>query len=533
MNAFQRSANYSVSYAHHGYLSVLSADGSKLEYPIYLGASGSDDEVYDLALDSAGNVWVSGSTSSSDFPIKSPILPKRGSYSVFVAKFSPVVVPPPLIQITRLGSTVTITWPASASGFVLESADSLISATWVPVTATPVTSGDQQGIQLAIEGRASLFRLHKPKNGSDRRSGETLCTTARQSQGKFQAFPEWHIRSSRCSIQSRHMVTLMCSKDRQEVETLKTTLFRAGIRSEIRSNPLAYAMGITRLEIVVQERDLIRASKVRQQLDLVGSAEDAAGSPGGNGRTNGLVGGEEAELVVETEALPLPPTEPLRIRTAVSEPGGGFAQATALLEKEFEELIAREGQLVDRSRSLEEKVKTLDESLAQASADLAREVSKCSSAEKKLAEACEARASLQKEMQALELRVKASERALAASQTRFASQTQEANVQLARIADLTKEVSSRDTQLESVAKSLAATRAGMEQEKSLRLAVEQKCGELAAVRKSLESQLAQQVQQREQLLSEQRDEHEQVQACVGKVNNLRSRLRARLAEKQG
>jgi len=331
----------------------------------------------------------------------------------------------------------------------------------------------------------------------------------------------------------------MCSKDRQEVETLKSTLFRAGIRSEIRSNPLAYAMGITRLEIVVHERDFLRASKVRQQLEPAGDTGDAAGSPGAGRRTDGFGAVAEAELVLEAEPRPCPPVEARRVaspgpapQTGKAEPEGDFARVTALLEKEVEELIAREGQLVDRCRSLDEKLKTLDKSLAQATVDLAREASNRSGAEKKLAEVSEARASLQKDLQALEARFKASEQALTASQARLEGQARETNVQLARIADLTKALSSRDAELERMSESLAAARAGTEQEKSLRMAAEHKSVELAAARKSLESQLAQQAQQKEQLLSERRDEHEQVQACVGKVNDLRSRLRARLAEKQ-
>src|ERR1035438_3490146 len=114
----------------------------------------------------------------------------------------------------------------------------------------------------------------------------------------------------------------------------------------------------------------------------------------------------------------------------------------------------------------------------------------------------------------------------------MSSWTREFSVQQIRIVNLEKEVSSRDTQLERIAESLAQTRAGLEELKNLRLAAEQKSADLAAARKSLESQLAQEAQQREQLLSERRDEHEQMRACVGKVNDLRSRVRAKLAAKE-
>src|SRR5664279_3692863 len=324
------------------------------------------------------------------------------------------------------------------------------------------------------------------------------------------------------------MIRLMCSNDRQEVETLKRKLFRAGIGSEIRGNPVASVLGIARLEIFIDARDLLRASKVRHAIETVVSADDPVGSPEGDRarEINGIVKDEASELVTEVEVLPSPSTEPPREESPGREPETGgaepkveFAQATASLEEEVEELLVRESRLVNRCSSLEEKLKLRDESLAQAKADFARETSNRSSAEKKLAGVGEARASLEKEMQALEVRFKASEQALAASRAQLESQTREFSVQQVRIANLEKEVSSRDMQVERIAESLAQTRAGMDELENLRLAAEQKAAALTAARKLLEVQLAQEAQKREQLLSQRRDEHEQMRACVGKVND--------------
>ncbi|MGO8928055.1 MAG: hypothetical protein ACLQU3_14380 [Limisphaerales bacterium] len=336
-----------------------------------------------------------------------------------------------------------------------------------------------------------------------------------------------------------HMTRLMCSTDRQELETLKSKLFKAGIPSEIRYNPVVAMLGITRLEIFVDERDLLRASKVRQDLETAVSADDAAGSPGGGRIINGFVKSEKSQLVTEAEVLPSPSTESRREEnpsrrpeTGGAESEGEFAQATALLEKQVEELLVAERKLIGRCSSLEEKVKTLDESLAQARADLAGEVSNRSSAEKKLTEVCEARTLLEKEMQALEVRFKASEQTLAASQARIESQTREFSDQQARITNLEKDISSRDAQLDRIAESLTTARAGMEQEKDLRLATEQKSGDLAAALESLECQLTQQARQRERLLNERRDEQEQMRVCVGKMNALCSRVSAVLAARE-
>ncbi len=352
--------------------------------------------------------------------------------------------------------------------------------------------------------------------------------------------------ANRCRIGTKHMnatrlvwTRLMCSRSRQETEALQSKLTKAGIVSEIWYDPVEARRGITRLEIVVDERDLYRASKVCQGGETAASAYDAAGSPGGGRATNGFVKREESEPVTEAEVLPSPSTESPRKEnpgpgpeTGGAEPAGEFAQATALLGKQIEELLVAESKSIGRCSALEEKVKTLDESLAQARADLAGEVSNCSRAEKKLTEVCEARALLEKEMQALEVRFKASVESLAASQARLESQTLEFSVQQARTTDLEKQVSSREAQLEAMAVSLSQARAGMEQEKDLRLAAEQKSGDLAAALKALECQLAQQARQREQLLNERRVEQEQMQACVGKMNALCNRVSAVLAARE-
>src|SRR5713101_2379850 len=77
----------------HGYydafVAKLNAAGSALVYSTYLG--GSDyDSGYGIAVDSAGNAYVSGTTSSSDFPTASPLQPALGGYQdAFVAKLDP------------------------------------------------------------------------------------------------------------------------------------------------------------------------------------------------------------------------------------------------------------------------------------------------------------------------------------------------------------------------------------------------------------------------------------------------------------
>lgn len=265
------------------------------------------------------------------------------------------------------------------------------------------------------------------------------------------------------------MIRLMCSNDRQGLKALESKLNQAGIQSEIRGNPLTAVLGIARFELFVPEEQMPAASELCQGFTAAGNGE---GSPGNLRPARGfsvVVEPAQADLLIEAKTISAPSLEPAADNSSTdvpangaTEPASDLAQATALLQEEVEALLAREHKLVDRCSSLEEKVKTLNAALTQARADLAREASNRSSAEKKLAEAGEARALLEKEMGALELRLKTSEQALAACQERLDAQTR----------------------------------------------------------------------QREQLLKARREEQAQRQASLGALNDLRSRVKARLTAKK-
>src|SRR5581483_3224137 len=72
--------------ANHGsadaYITKLSADGSTILYSTYLGGTGSDIAT-SIAVDSSGNAYVTGSTTSSDFPLANAF---QGSFGTAVRK---------------------------------------------------------------------------------------------------------------------------------------------------------------------------------------------------------------------------------------------------------------------------------------------------------------------------------------------------------------------------------------------------------------------------------------------------------------
>jgi hypothetical protein len=87
------------------FVTELTADGSTLGYSTYLGGSGSEDNGLrygGIAVDAAGNAYVTGSTTSPDFPTTNPLQPQlggSGATNAFVAKISPVVLPGPATQV--------------------------------------------------------------------------------------------------------------------------------------------------------------------------------------------------------------------------------------------------------------------------------------------------------------------------------------------------------------------------------------------------------------------------------------------------
>ena len=71
------------------FVAALDPTGSSLRYSTYLGGSGADSG-NGIAVDSAGNAYVTGNTSSTDFPTQNPLQPtNHGAPDAFVAALDP------------------------------------------------------------------------------------------------------------------------------------------------------------------------------------------------------------------------------------------------------------------------------------------------------------------------------------------------------------------------------------------------------------------------------------------------------------
>jgi hypothetical protein len=67
------------------FLTKINAAGSALVYSTYLGGSGYDAG-QSIAVDGVGNAYVTGGTSSTNFPTANPLQASNGGSNAFVTK---------------------------------------------------------------------------------------------------------------------------------------------------------------------------------------------------------------------------------------------------------------------------------------------------------------------------------------------------------------------------------------------------------------------------------------------------------------
>jgi len=75
--------------SNDAFIAKFNPNGNGLVYCTYLGGS-ADDRAYAIAVDASGDAFVAGYTNSSNFPLRSPIQSSlKGSRNAFVAKLNP------------------------------------------------------------------------------------------------------------------------------------------------------------------------------------------------------------------------------------------------------------------------------------------------------------------------------------------------------------------------------------------------------------------------------------------------------------
>jgi hypothetical protein len=164
------------------FVAKFSADGTKLVYSTFLGGSG-DDEATGIAVDSAGDAYVTGSTSSTDFPVTAGAVQaaNAGGLDAFVAKLNPAGTA--LIYATYVGGAQD----DRAAGIAIDgSGDAFIAGVTAsanfPVSAgAPQTAfgGGQDAFVTAINAAGSglLYSTYLGGSGVDKATGIAVDLT--------------------------------------------------------------------------------------------------------------------------------------------------------------------------------------------------------------------------------------------------------------------------------------------------------------------------------------------------------------------
>lgn len=156
------------------FVAKLSADGARLEFVTYLGGSGSE-RAGGVAVDPAGDVWVSGQTTSPDFPAANGDI--SGPADAFVARLD--------------GAGGAVTWAAYIGGSGIETGtgiavdadgnvyltgttDSVDFVTVAAAQSTPGGGTDAFVVGMSPSGSEPLFATYLGGSGDD--SGFAVAT---------------------------------------------------------------------------------------------------------------------------------------------------------------------------------------------------------------------------------------------------------------------------------------------------------------------------------------------------------------------
>jgi hypothetical protein len=131
---------------------------ASLVFATYLGGT-QLDEAFGIAADTNGNCYITGQTTTNDFPTTPGAYQTNyagGSGDAFVTKLFPT----PALTVTRAGANVSLAWPTFPPGFVLQVAQPF-PTNWVNATNPVVITNGLNRVTITNAAGARAYRLKK------------------------------------------------------------------------------------------------------------------------------------------------------------------------------------------------------------------------------------------------------------------------------------------------------------------------------------------------------------------------------------
>ena len=161
------------------FVAKLNSAGTSLVYSTYLGGSGSETG-NGIAVDSSGSAYITGATSSADFPMiggSFQTVPGGGSSDAFITKLSPDATS--LVYSSFLGgggseSGASVAVDASGEAIVTGSTSSTNFPTLAPLQATLAGGTDAFVTKVSANGTAMVFSTYLGGTGTDQGSALAL-----------------------------------------------------------------------------------------------------------------------------------------------------------------------------------------------------------------------------------------------------------------------------------------------------------------------------------------------------------------------
>jgi len=315
------------------------------------------------------------------------------------------------------------------------------------------------------------------------------------------------------------MTRLMWSTQHAEVGAVKRELFRAGIRSEIRSTG---ALNVTRLELWVEnDNEFFEAQKHYANMQARagnGDEPDATEVP--------------TETPFDPENFESTPTWSLSQgvpdlveNNQNQRPDGELVQESSLLEEQ-KEVLKPNDVLSETSAALGSGVESLGRSLSDlltAAEKTAAEFTVLQiSLGSELAERTRSQDLLNGELSELRSRLNAVETTLLERQKRLETTQQQLQTQQGMVVELTQEIVSREQEWDENRRMVSEAQAELAVERQARIAAEENFAKSALALECLGKRLA-----------EQKDLQEQTQTSIGSLNSLRGRLQSKKSSFHG